>query len=544
MTLEDALATLEATLAELTTSKAELKERDVALKERDSVIEKVESENANLAQEKKTLDCKVELLKEQLNDLLQRLYGKRSERYEAPGQQDLFDDLLELPKKPKDDPEPELQDVSYRRRPPKVRGPKPLPAHLERVRLPVDPSEKELTCACCRDRMERVGETITEELDIVPEKFFVTQLVQGKFRCRKCMNRDVMRELPPRPIQNGRPSPGVLAYIVTAKYVDHQPLYRQEQIFKRQGVSIPRSTMNGWLSETSKLLAPIAEALKRDLLRESFLQVDETTIQVQHPEVKGKTKRCYIWAYAKPGGEVFYNFTESRSGRHPDRMLRDFQGVLQTDGFSGYGRLWQRGLVHVACMAHIRRGFYEQRERKPREVKAILGVIRRLYRLERLAKTFGVTGERLAELRHRRAEPLFEKLKSLIDELGGDVLPKSKLGGAVRYAQGQWPAMLRYLDTPRAPLDNNGVENAIRPLALGRKNFLFLGSPEAGGERVEVFSSLVESCRRLGLDPHRYLRSVILLRAAMPDGPSSALTPAAWKKALVRAENAPAPSRG
>lgn len=521
MTLADALKKLESTLGEL--------------KERESEIERI-------AGEKKALECKLDLLRAQFDDLQRRLYGRSSERYENPGQQDLFDGTLDLPAdaeaKAQAEKTDDLQEISYRRRAPKPMGPKPLPDHLERVRLPIDPSAKDLICACCQSEMERVGEVITEELDVVPQKFFVAQLVRGRFRCRKCMNRDIMRELPPRPIQNGRPSPGVLAYIVTSKYVDHLPLYRLEQIFGRQGVPIARSTMNGWLAETSKLLAPIAEALKRELLRESFLQVDETTIQVQHPEVKGKTKRCYIWAYAKPGGEVFYDFTETRSGKHPDKVLGDFAGVVQTDGYSGYNRLWRRGLVHVACMAHIRRGFYEQRDKKPKEVTAILRVIRRLYRLERLARTFAVAGERLLELRRRRARVLLEKLEKLIDELAGSVLPRSKLGEAVKYARGQWPAMLRYLEEAEAPLDNNSVENAIRPLALGRKNFLFLGSPKAGGERVEVFSSLVESCRRLGIDPHRYLRSVILLQAAMPDGPASVLTPAAWKKAHQAAENA------
>ena len=538
MTLEDALTKLETTLAELKKREDELKQREALLVERNKTLEQMQSENTGL-------ENRVATLQGQIDDLMRRLYGRRSERYEAPGQQDLFQSgHLELPEKKKARVESrEVQEISYRRRTPKPKGPKPLPEHLERVRFPIDPPESELVCGCCREQMERVGEVVTEELDIVPQKFFVVQHVRGKFRCKECMNRDVMRELPPRPIPNGRPSPGVLAYIITSKYVDHLPLYRLEQIFKRQGISIARSTMNGWLGGTSDLLAPIAEALKRDILGDDFLQVDETTIQVQHPEVKGKTKRCFIWAYARLGGEVFYEFTESRSGKHPDKVLRDFTGTLQTDGYSGYNRLWRRGLVHVACMAHIRRGFYDQRDKKPKEVNAILCTIRRLYRLERLAGAFGVTGERLVELRRRRAAPLLSRLESHIDSLADVVLPKSKLGEAVKYARGQWPAMLRYLDVPEAPLDNNSVENAIRPLALGRRNFLFLGSPKAGGERVEVFSSLTESCRRIGVDPHLYLRSVILQRAAMPDLDPAQLLPAQWKKMREAAENRLAPSR-
>ena len=449
MTLADALRKLDSVFAELKTRDQILHKRDAELEQRDSKIARIENENAGLEE-------RVTVLQSQLNDLMHRLYGRRSERFEVPGQQDLFDSLMELTQEAAGETQSEsaadVEDISYRRKKPKPRGKKPLPEHLERVRIAVDPSASETTCACCQGQMKRVGEVITEELDIVPQKFFVKQYVQGKFCCEECMNRSVMKELPPRPIQHGRPSPGVLAYIIVSKYVDHLPLYRQEKIFKRQGVSIVRSTMNGWLDETAKLLASIAGALKRDLLRDPFLQVDETTIQVMHPEVKGKTKRCYIWAYARPGREVFYEFTESRSGQHPAKVLCDFNGTLQTDGFSGYNALWKRGVRHVACMAHIRRGFFQARKEKPTEVAPIIAVIGRLHRLERLARTFGVTGARLVELRKRRARPLFEKLEGHIDTLAKVVLPKSKLGKAITYARGQWQAMLHYIEVPEAPL--------------------------------------------------------------------------------------------
>lgn len=478
------------------------------------------------------LERKIGKLEEQINALLRRLYTRRSERFLDPNQSDLFDELLELESARAKLEEEKLevsQKIEYERKRPQKRGPKPLPEHLVRERIEIDPPEEKRTCSCCKKPMERVGEVITEELEVEPLKFKVRQYVRGKWRCPPCMNRDVVEELPPRPIEKGRPSPGLLAYIVTSKYSDHLPLYRQEQIFLRHGVHIARSTMDSWLGALSGLLLAVVEAMKRDLLTDTFLQSDDTRIQALDPSLKGESRRCYLWAYSRPDGEIVYHFTDNRSAKGPLKFLNGFSGHLQTDGFSAYKPLWRAGRVkHIACLAHIRRKFFEARGSAPDEVDAILGKIREAYAIEEKARR-AFSAETLLELRRMRVEPVLDEIETLVSELGEKVLPKSKLGLAVEYAQNEWPGLRLYLDVAEARIDNNSCENAMRPVVLGRKNFLFAGSVKGGGERAEVFFSLVQSSKRLGLDPYAYLRDVINRISTHPASRIRELTPRGWK---------------
>ena len=286
----------------------------------------------------------IESLKEQINELLRRLYGRKSERFENPNQLDFLKELGWLNEKESELKTSDIEKVSYTRKRPKKPGPKPLPEHLPRVVVPVDPAEADRVCGCCQKEMERVDEVVTEELDIVPLTLRVKQYVQGKYRCTKCMNRDVIKPLPPRPIEKGRPSSALLAYLVVSKYVDHLPLHRQEQIFKRQGVQLVRSTMDEWFGALSPLLLPVVLAMKRRLLRGEYLQVDETPIEALDRELQGKTRRCYLWSYSWPDGEVVYDVTASRAGRHPRAFLEGFRGHVQTDGYTGYREVFaQRG---------------------------------------------------------------------------------------------------------------------------------------------------------------------------------------------------------
>ena len=326
--------------------------------------EEISLENERLACERNEQTQKLELLQEQINDLLHRLYGRKSERFENPNQLDL---LKQIGWSEGEEPETKLADlekVSYTRKRAKKRGPKAIPEHLPRIKVLIDPNEAERVCACCSKDMERVDEVVTEELDIVPPQFRVKQYVQGKWRCHECMNRDLVEPLPARPIQKGRPSPSLLAYIVVSKYLDHQPLYRQEQIFKRHGIHLARSTMDEWLGQLSQFMLPIVGAMKRRFRAEAYLQCDETPIQALEHEGRGKKKkkgnerkkqvrRCYLWAYSIPRGEVIYDVTASRSSRGPCVMLDGFFGTLQTDGYAGYNELFKSGdRLRVACMAH------------------------------------------------------------------------------------------------------------------------------------------------------------------------------------------------
>ena len=513
------------------------------------LVKRLERENSELRGEAQSskeqagrLERRVEQLQEQLEALLKRQYSRSSERFVDPNQRDLFEELLKLEELRELEEKPqEREKIEYERKRPRKRGPKPLPDHLPRERVEIDPPVTKRTCSCCEQPMERVGEVVTEELEIEPPKFKVRQYVRGKWRCRPCMNRDVVEELPPRPIEKGRPSPGLLAYIVTSKYCDHQPLYRQEQIFLRHGIQIARSTMNSWLGPLSGLLLPIVTAMKRELLSGIFLQSDDTRIQALDPELKGQSRRCYMWAYCRPDAEIVYHFTDNRSAKGPREFLEGFSGDLQTDGFSAYKPLWKSGRIrHIGCMAHVRRKFFEARNSAPADVGKILTKIREAYKIEEAARREH-SGEALLEVRRTRVEPVLDEIETLVGELKAKVLPKSKLGLAVEYAENEWPGLRRYLDVAEARIDNNSCENTMRPVVLGRKNFLFAGSVEGGGERAEVFFSLVQSARRLGIDPFAYLRDVISRISTQPASRIRELTPRGWKEAQAT-ENIEAPS--
>lgn len=369
----------------------------------------LEAERGALLKKAGSLEKEVAYLREQLKALAQRVYGQRSERFDNPDQTDLFETMLQVDEVSAPPKPPAYETIEYTRRKPTDRGPKPLPEGLPRDRVEIDPPESERICACCHKPMERVGEKITEELTVRPPEFRVRQYVRGVYRCMAHMNRDVESPLPPRPIERGRPSPSLLAYLVTSKYADHLPLYRQEQIFSRYGIHLARSTMDEWLGHLSGLLLPIVEAMKRRLLESRFLQSDDTLIQVLDRELKGKSRRCYIWVYGIPRGEVVYHFTTSRSQRWPREFLGNWSGHLQCDGYAGYNELFRDGrILHIACMAHIRRKVLEAKDAAPEEIEEILTVIQSLYAIEAEARELDIEGDALVALRRSKAPAILE----------------------------------------------------------------------------------------------------------------------------------------
>ncbi len=501
----------------------------------EALLQALQEEKTKLEKENIGLREKVVVLQGQVQDLLRRVYGRRSERFVDPNQRDLFEEILELPdtlvQVTAQNPE-ELQKIEYERRAPKKRGPKPLPEHLPRDVVRLDPEESERICACCGEPMEREDEIVTEELTVKPPEFRVKRYVRGKWRCKSHMNRSVEEPLPPRPIENGRPSPTLLAYIVVSKWADHLPLYRQEEIFKRYGIHLSRSTMDAWLGLLADLLRPIVDALKDWLLARGFLQSDDTPIQYLDRKVKGKSQRGYLWAYGIPAGEVVYQFTTSRSKKHPLGFLEGFSGHLQTDGLDAYKAVCSSGqVVRIGCMAHIRRKLFEAKEASPERVGEILSLIRVLYDIETAARDAGLTEQARLELRQMHAPSILKKLRGHIDELAPLSSPGTKLGRAVGYAQRQWEAMVRYVEVAESEIDNNWCENSLRPIVLSRKNSLFLGSETGGGKRAEVFFSLVQSARRLAIDPFAYLADVIERVSTHPASRVWELTPRGWAEA-------------
>ena len=487
-----------------------------------------------LAQVKAALERENAALRAERTALLRRLFGRRSEKLDQL-QQGLFEEAsgeleqerrqcLEAatssPLEPATVPEQQAK-----------RGRAPLPTDLPRERKEYPLGEEERCCPNCRAVMERFGEEITEELEYVPASLRVIEHVRPKYACKSCQQGILVAPGPDRPIEKGRPGPNLLAHIATSKFGDHVPLYRLSQIFARQGAQVGRKTMCGWMGALAELLRPIVDAMKRQLLTEPLLQSDDTPVPYQDRSLRGKTARGFLWAYTKPWAEVVYEFTTNRSRAGPLNFLAGYQGYVQADAYSGYNELFRRGQIHhIGCMAHVRRKIYESRAEHPEAAELLLAGIQKLYRIERSAKDQGIVGEDLVALRRGEPTRVLTVLREYVDSLVPQTLPKSGFGRAVRYAIEQWPAIGRYAEIAQAELDNNSCEHTIRPVALGRKNWLFAGS-EDGGHRAAVIYSLVTTCKRLGIDPYAYLADVTARVSTHKMSRIDELTPRAWKLA-------------
>jgi len=497
-------------------------------------LARLEEANAHLEAEKQRLEGRVEWL-------LRQLFGRRSERFEDPNQQHLFEDVSRLSAEAVAEIEHDLEagaeDTPKRSR---RNGRKPLPKALPRERIELDLADAEKTCPHGHS-WEAFGEDVTEEVDIIPAQLFVREFVRPKYKNGACSHPDCrgikMAPLPARPIEQGRPAPGLLAHIAVAKYGDHLPLYRQEQIFRRHDIDIARSTMCGWTLATGDLLRGVYDAMKDSLIAEPYLQGDETTIRVQGLK-QGKMHTGYLWGYGVPWGEVVYDFTLDRSHRHPLKFLERFEGRLQADGYDGYNALVrekQGRVVRLGCWAHVRRKVYDALKTAPDKAKIVLAAIQKLYRIE--AEIRGRTSEARRAARQKRARPILESLKPLLQAYAQEVLPESPLGSAIGYALEEWPCLEQYLEYGETEIDNNGIENTLRPVAVGRKNYLFVGSP-TGGEAAAVLYSLITSCKRLRVNPWAYLKDVIGRISTHPAARVEELTPRGWKAALEEREAA------
>lgn len=483
--------------------------------------------------------------------LLRRLYGRRSERVENSAQLQI---PLELAEEAKREVEAEAAraraaelDAEGEPEPPQRKKPgrRPIPKDLPRRRVLLEPAAEDKVCRCCKGELKKIGEDVTETLDFVPASLFVTETVRPKYACPKCQEGVVTEPLPARPIEKGRPGPGLLAQVAVSKFADHLPLYRQEGIFARQGLDLSRSTMCGWMRDVAALARPVVSEMKRRLFTLALLQADETPVPTQVAcEGSWRTEKCYLWGYCEPWGEVVYDFTLSRSRDGPTRFLEKYRGYLQTDGYDGYNEAYRRwGLVRFGCWAHVRRKFYDAQGERPEFAMLILSAIQRLYRIEREGKEGQRVGEKLRELRRAEALPLLEDLKGVLEISRPRELPQSGLGLAMSYALEQWDDLVRYVDAPEAPIDNNSIEHAMRVVTLGRKNWLHVGSPD-GGDRMAILYSLTESCKRLGIDPFAYLRDIFGRLPSHPADRIWELTPRSWRDSLRREAAAPTASAG
>ncbi|MGZ5227483.1 MAG: IS66 family transposase, partial [Burkholderiales bacterium] len=387
---------------------------------------------------------------------------------------------------------------------------KPLPEHLPRTRVEHTPA-----CACpdCGAAMRKIGEDLAEILDYVPARFRVIQHVRPKLACPAC-ERIVQLAAPARPIERGLAGAGLLAHVLVSKYADHLPLYRQTQIYAREGVELERSTLAEWVGACFRLVNPLIEALARYVMAAQKLHADDTPVPVLDPG-RGKTRTGRLWTYVRDerpcGSEqapaVLFRYAPDRRGERPREHLAPFSGVLQADAYAGFGHLYGERIQEAACWAHARRGFYElhQASQSPLAAEA-LERISALYAIE--SEIRGRPPDERARIRQARAGPLLDSLREWLRHTLTRVSKKSDLAKAISYVLTRWSAFTRYRDDGRIEIDNNAAERALRVVALGRKNYLFCGS-DAGGERAAAIYSLIGTAKLNGLDPEAYLRYVI-----------------------------------
>jgi transposase len=388
-----------------------------------------------------------------------------------------------------------------------------LPSHLPRIETTVDVESK--CCPCCRGEMHRIGEDVSEKLDVIPAQFRVLVTRRPKYACRACEEVVVQAPAPARLIEGGLPTEATVAHVLVAKYADHLPLYRQAQIYERQGIHLDRSTLADWVGRAAFHLRPIRERILAHLRSSTKLFADETTAPVLDPG-RGRTKTGQLWAYARDdrpwGGTdlpaVAYVYAPDRTASQPIAHLSGFKGVLQVDGYAGYRALAKKGDVSLAlCWAHVRRRFHERAvaEASPIATEA-LQRIALLYAAEKDIR--GRSPDERRAVRQERSLPVLVELEPWMRTKLALISQKSKLAEAIRYALSRWEGLTRFLDDGRIEIDSNTVERAIRPIALNRKNALFAGS-DGGGENWAVIATLIENCKLCDVDPYAYLADVL-----------------------------------
>src|SRR5271154_1974702 len=388
-----------------------------------------------------------------------------------------------------------------------------LPGHLPRIEIIVDIDDK--TCPCCRGELHRIGEDRSERLDIVPAQFRVLVTRRPKYACRTCEDGVLQAPAPARLIEGGLPTEATVAQVLVSKYADHLPLYRQAQIYARQGINLDRSTLADWVGRAAFMLRPVHERLLMTLKASTQLFADETTAPVLDPG-RGRTKIGQLWAYARDdrpwGGSdppgVAYVYAPDRKAERPITHLAGFKGILQVDGYGGYRALAERGDLQLAfCWAHVRRRFYELAVAGPAPIASEA--------LKRIAELYTVETESRGRSADERRAHRQDKSRLILDELEpwlrtklGLISQKTKLAEAIRYALSRWEGLTRFVDDGRIEIDSTVVERSIRPIALNRKNALFAGS-DGGGEHWAIIASLIETCKLCGVEPHAYLEDVI-----------------------------------
>ena len=458
------------------------------------------------------------------------VHGRRRERVaEGEGQQHLFDltppgDVESTTVAESDEPRQEIAGHTRRRR-----------RHLDLSRLPhhrheLDLPDGEKTCGCCGRAKDRIGEDITRILEYEPSKLEVHEHVRPKYACRYCKDGVSSPPPPPRPIARGIAGPGLISQIVVSKFGDHLPLYRLEDIFVRHGIHLARSTLCDWVAAAAKLLKPLCDLQRQLVLQSAVMWTDDTPVKVMAGGEEG-TRQGRFWTYiANDHPYSVYDFTLSRSRDGPQSFLQGFRGYLHADAYGGYDAIYLGSgnkVVEVACWAHARRKFFDARNNYPREAHHVLEWIRQLYDIEDRARE--LSADARCTLRRAESEPVLDKLEACLAQLAQSVLPKTAFAKAVSYARNQWDALRRYTEDGRLTIDNNVSERTLRSQAIGRKNWLFLGS-ETAGPRAAVLYTILAGAKRHRIEPWGYVRE-LLLRLHADDPCLEEMLPDRWAAA-------------
>lgn len=461
--------------------------------------------------------------------------------------------------------EDEFQQAKRKRERKPHPGRQALPENLPRVEEIVPVPAAQCLCGKCGSEMPVIGYEQSEQLDVKPAEYFVRVVKREKRACACGKGGVKTAPVAPSIIEKSLASDRIVLDTIIAKYLDHLPLYRQSAILLREaGVDVCRSTMCGWVMRVGELLEPISQAMRRELLLRDYIQADETTVHVQMHDKRGKNHQAYLWQYSAPfdgnaadlrkpggivskpggmipkpggmvvrsGGVVVFDFQMGRGAEVPKRMLRDFAGILQTDGYAAYDKVGATGMVHAACWAHARRGFFEASKVNPKDVAAVAMVkaMDELFDIDRKAREAGMSLEERHALRQEQSAPLVASIEQKLRELRPTVLPQSTMGKAITYTLNMWPRLQVFLDHPVVELSNNLAENSMRGIALGRKNWIHLGDKQAG-PRIAAILSIAETCKRLGVPMRDYLLDVLPGMADRKHHEAATLTPTRWKAA-------------
>ena len=487
----------------------------------------LESDNTRLRDENARLHQENRLLRQKLDQYIRHYFGgQRNEGLNRQQQELLLQGLANIVMLPPPEPKP-------------IAGSRTGTPHPVRRMLAEDKLETQeiviepVEVLAQPEGWTKLSEERTSQLDWVAPKIIKRVFIRPRYVKAE---RFAIAPLPPQPIEQGMVGPGLLAQILVSKYEDHQPLFRQEKMFRRQfRLDLSRKTMGSWVEQAAELLKPVYRVIREDLQRGNYLQADETPIRYLDPDVKGKSQQGYLWTYSRPGGDVLFEWRVSRSREGPREFLKNFRGKLQTDGYAAYESLAkERGdLMLIGCWAHTRRGFHEALG----ETKLAAWFVRQialLYAVEKELRENKAGPQLRAANRSWQSRPILTRLRRAMELVRKRTLPQGLLGQAIDYTLKRWEALTRFVDDGALEIDNNLIENAIRPSAIGKKNWLFIGHPEAG-ERSAVIYTLLGSCRRHGINPFDYLKDLFTRLPAAKITQIQEFTPAAWGAVVQKA---------